>query len=118
MTRFSITKADRIRLRSEFTQLAQLGRKKQNRHFIAYVAGGKADHCRLGITVTKKVGHAPARNRIKRLIREYFRLNRHKLVNYWDINVIAKREANVASNRTLFVSLDNLFEHIATLHKA
>ena len=39
---------------------------------------------RLGIVVGRKVRTAPARNRIKRLIREAFRLNREKLASGWD----------------------------------
>jgi ribonuclease P protein component len=46
---------------------------------------------RLGITVSKKVGSAAERNRIRRLVREFFRLNRSRLSTPQDIVIIAKR---------------------------
>lgn len=46
---------------------------------------------RLGLTVSRKVGHAVARNRIKRVVREYFRLHQAEYYLPLDIVVIPKR---------------------------
>lgn len=113
---YRFTKADKLLRRAEFVSLSQFGNKIQNRYFLAFIAKGKSDRSRLGITITKKVGHAAARNRIKRIVREYFRLNRQRLEEFWDINLIVKRQANTVSNKTIFLSLDNLFERIAAHH--
>ena len=110
---FSFTKADRLLKRNEFIQLSKVGRRLQNNHFIAIYAPGHLDRCRLGITVTRKVGRAVKRNRIKRLIREYFRLHRHLISGKWDINVIAKKEAADLSSAEIFGSLQNIFERIS-----
>jgi ribonuclease P protein component len=110
---FSFTKADRLLKRNEFIQLSKVGRKLQNNHFIAIYASGRLDRCRLGITVTRKVGRAVKRNRIKRLIREYFRCHRHLISGKWDINVIVKKEAADLSSEELFGSLQNIFERIS-----
>ena len=48
---------------------------------------------RLGITVGKHVGTAVKRNRVKRLIREFFRLNKARLPASTDIVVVAKEGA-------------------------
>jgi len=111
--RFSFTKADRILKRSEFIALSKLGRKVQNTDFIAYFLPGQHDQSRLGITVTKKVGQAVERNRIKRLVREFFRLNRRCLSGRWDINVIAKRQSAGITSEKAFRSLQNLFDRIS-----
>jgi len=113
---YRFTKADKLLRRAEFVSLSQFGKKIQNRYFIAFITKGKTDRSRLGITITKKVGHAAARNRIKRIVREYFRLNRLGIEEFWDINLIVKRQANTVSNKTIFLSLDNLFERIAAHH--
>ncbi len=114
---FSFTKADRIIKRSEFIQLSQTGKKLQNRNFIVVFFPGQFDRSRLGVTVTKKVGSSVKRNRIKRLSREYFRLNRHHLKGYWDINIIAKREANELQSDRFFASLDEIFSKISGINE-
>ncbi len=48
---------------------------------------------RLGITVSKKIGNAVQRNRVKRLIREFFRLHRDLFPKGFDIVIAAKRNA-------------------------
>jgi ribonuclease P protein component len=110
---FSLTKADRILKRSEFIVLSKSGRKVQNAYFIACFAPGQQPHCRLGITVTKKVGKAVERNRIKRMVREFFRLNRQRLSGNWDINIIAKTRAAGISSETIGQSLQDIFDRIS-----
>ena len=58
---------------------------------VVYVAANGWDHSRLGLSVSKRVGNAVARNRIKRLIREAFRLDQHELPSGYDLVCVAKR---------------------------
>jgi len=111
--RFFLTKEDRILKRREFIVLAESGRRVQNEHFIANFSPNQLGRSRIGITVTKKVGPAVKRNRIKRLVREYFRLNRRQLDGHWDINMIAKRQTADFSPEKTFRSLTNIFERIS-----
>ena len=48
------------------------------------------DHSRVGITVTRKVGGAVRRNRVKRTLREVFRMHRHQLRPPMDLVVNAR----------------------------
>lgn len=73
---------------------------------------GGQDRTRLGITVTKKVGNAVVRNRIKRLCREFFRFNKHNITGHWDINIIAKKQAAGLSAKDVFSSLKHIFDRI------
>ena len=111
--RFFFTKADRILKRSEFLRLSNFGKKFQNKHFVAIFSPGLFQRNRLGITVVRRVGNAAIRNRIKRLTREYFRLNRHIITGYWDINIIAKKKAGDISSGETFLSLQNIFDNIS-----
>ena len=78
--------------RSDFLASAEFGERRTTRYFIVLLLdrndGGPT---RLGITVTRKVGSAVRRNRIKRLAREWFR-NRSREFGSCDLVLIAKRE--------------------------
>ena len=112
---YSFTKGDRLLQRSEFQNLSRTGKRIQSHYFTAYIRINDLAVCRLGTTVTRKVGNAVTRNRIKRLAREYFRQNRHKLRQHWDINLIAKREIIDIPNKIVFLDLDNVFAKIASI---
>ncbi|MCF8024526.1 MAG: ribonuclease P protein component [Desulfobacteraceae bacterium] len=107
-----LRKRDRLLKRFEFLCLSRQGKSVGNRYFVVAFQNNKLAHTRLGITVTKKIGNAVARNRIKRLVREYFRQNRNLLGTGVDINVIAKRASADASAREVFTALQQLFRKI------
>lgn len=87
-----ITKEMRLRRRAEFLAVQSGGRKLHGRHVLALVKQQDLPVGRLGITVTKKVGNAVVRNRIKRLLREWLRL--HGWVpTGWDVVLVAKDTA-------------------------
>ena len=89
---FAFPKKYRLRKRIEFEHLKKNGLRIQNNlYIIKYAFNLNSEASRLGITVTKKIGNAVVRNRIKRLIREFFRKNRKQLTQNYDINVIVKQ---------------------------
>jgi len=84
---------DRIRKRYEFRRAQLSGRRIHTPHFLIVVQPNALHNTRLGITVTKKVGTAVQRNRIKRVVREVFRRNRSLFPPAHDLVFIAKRGA-------------------------
>ena len=112
--RKTFTKDDRLLKRSDFLRVFKYGKRIQNRYFIVYLSRNDLKRCRLGLTVTRKVGKAVTRNLIKRLAREYFRQNRHIIKDYWDISLIAKRECIEVTNKVLLSALENIFVRIAS----
>lgn len=67
-----IDKAMRLRRRPEFLAVQRSGARIHGRAFLAMVSPGAG---RVGVTVTRRVGNAVTRNRIKRLVREWLRQN-------------------------------------------
>jgi ribonuclease P protein component len=109
---YSFPKAARILKRPEFIRLSRSGTKFQNRHFIFLYSRSHWEYSRIGITVSRKVGDAVLRNRIKRLVRENFRRMRPMIAGAWDINIIAKKNAANLSGDEVGSSLAQLFEEI------
>lgn len=64
---------------------------------------------RLGLVVGRKVGGAVSRNRIKRLIREFFRLNKEKIPESSDLIVLAKKDIRIKGYREVFDELGVIF---------
>jgi ribonuclease P protein component len=87
----------RIASRADFRRIQSEGARVTTRHFVLLVAAGPdADApSRLGLVVTRKVGSAVVRNRIKRVCREAFRLWPDLLPNGTDLVVIARAGAKV-----------------------
>ncbi len=84
-------KAFRLTKRRQFLTCYRYGHKYFSLNFILYVLPHKQREFRVGITVTKKVGKAVKRNRIKRLLKEFFRLYQNQIIDA-DIVVVAKRK--------------------------
>ncbi len=99
--------------RGQFLTLSNQGNKIHTGYFIGAVLEGTGRCNRIGITVSKRVGNAVERNRIKRIIREYFRHRKELIPGIKDINIIAKKGLTTQSNRQIIEKLDKLFTKIA-----
>jgi ribonuclease P protein component len=86
-----LSKDERLLRRGEYRRASARGARRISPHFIVYLAHNQLGRRRLGITASRKVGTAVVRNRIKRLIREYFRMSKDRLPPSRDYVIIAKR---------------------------
>ena len=77
--------------RKDFVNLNRSGRRLRTAHFTVFVARNGLDRSRLGITASRKVGGAVVRNRLKRLVREVFRLHKGFFPAGCDIVVSARK---------------------------
>ena len=111
MKRFALPKSSLLRKSAEFNQVYRHGNRLRGNGFaFIYLSGDQADS-RLGVSVSRKVGNAVRRNRIKRIMRETFRLHREIFPRSSDI-VIAVRPgfslAGMHEMRTAVVGLTGL----------
>jgi len=93
MALYTFRKEERIRKRAEFQRALKGGVRFQALHFRISISPNGLSHCRLGITTGKKIGSAVQRNRLKRRIREFFRLNKDRFPVSSDLLITAKEGA-------------------------
>ena len=107
---YSFPKLCRLRKSWEFEQVWKMGCKLHTPHFILLLAENSIGRSRLGLTVSRKVGNAVMRNRVKRHVREFFR---HKCKDFSvsvDFSVVAKRGAASLSNSDTHAELQRALE--------
>lgn len=61
-----------------------------NGYLVLYARPNRTATNRVGITASKKLGHAVVRNRVRRRLREVYRLNEDRFAPGWDIIVVAR----------------------------
>jgi len=79
MRRLSFRKNQHLRKGADFTRVYTLRCVARGPHLTVFAAPNQSQALRVGLSVSKKHGNAVLRNRLKRLLREAFRLSRHEL---------------------------------------
>ena len=113
-----LTKAERIRQRSDYLRVQGSGRKFHTPNFICFGANAtleteRTQPVRLGITVSRRVGGAVVRNRIKRLIREAYRRQKAAFGSGLELVVIARPEAAKIAYPQVFAELHEVGRRIS-----
>jgi ribonuclease P protein component len=102
------TRANRLTKPAEFRATFDQGRRTADHYASVFVASNELAVARLGLAVSKRVArHAVRRNRIKRLIRETFRHQQHRLTGK-DVVVVAKASSATANAAQLRHALEEL----------
>jgi len=99
--------ADRVRDARDYGRSRANGRRVSSGVLAAEITS-TGNRSRLGLVVSRKVGDAVTRNRVKRQIREWFRCNPAALASGADLVVIPRRQAAALETRALWGELDAL----------
>ncbi|HEY3246367.1 MAG TPA: ribonuclease P protein component [Phycisphaerae bacterium] len=98
--RLTLPRSARLKLDRDFARVLSVSRRAEDRYLLVYVDENQQELTRMGIRAHRRVGNAVQRNRIRRLIREAFRLGRHELPAGIDIVCIAKARPNSTNRRS------------------
>ncbi|HHX22731.1 MAG: ribonuclease P protein component [Tepidanaerobacteraceae bacterium] len=88
-----MNKCLRLTKNLEFKNVYKAGRRWTSPFFTMYIKKNNLNHSRLGVSVSKKVGKSVIRNKIKRRLKEIFRLNLDNIKTGWDIVLSVKPAA-------------------------
>ena len=91
MSKNTLRKHEKICRKKEYLTIYREGSRKYSDNFTILTHKHAPGDIKLGITVNRKVGNAVRRNRIKRLIREYFRLNKLRFSEAQDIVIMGRK---------------------------
>jgi ribonuclease P protein component len=84
---------ERLRRKKDFQIIAKVGIRRYTKNFVIIMRRNDLEFSRVGAVAGKKMGKAVERNRVKRLIREFFRKNKDKLPLSADYIIVGKKGA-------------------------
>ena len=82
-----------LKLNHVFRRLYRKGKSAANKYLVLYCRRNGSQENRIGLTVSAKLGHAVVRNRLRRRLREVYRLQENQFQPGWDLVVGARSRA-------------------------
>lgn len=108
----SFPRSHRLVTKAEFKHIFDEPFKVNQKYLTVLYRPNLKDHARIGIIVGKRaVNSAVDRNRIRRVIRDSFRLNQEKLIG-WDIVIIARQQCDTLSKEKIRKGINDLWERL------
>ncbi len=111
MSKYSFTKLERLRKNADYKKTYDEGFAFHDKGLVMYVLRRESipsARTRLGLSVSRKIGSAVKRSRVKRLLRECYRLQKHLMIRDIDIILVARTpilEYNFSEMQQAFISL-------------
>ena len=87
---FTFPRSHRLSGPAQFDAVFEAKVRESRGALMVYALPNDLDHSRLGLSVSRRVGNAVKRNRIKRLLREAYRLRRHELPQGYDFVIVVR----------------------------
>ena len=102
----------RIRRSVEYRATSRRARRFHTDHFVVLYTRGAGSTTRTGITVSRRVGNAVIRNRVKRYVREFVRVRMVSLDEPYDLVFIAKPGAGQCEHRQIEGELESFWSYL------
>ncbi|MED4600599.1 ribonuclease P protein component [Paenibacillus validus] len=111
-------KKNRLTKREYFDKVYKHGKSSANHQFVLYYkAQPQQASFRLGVSVSKKLGNAVVRNRIRRVLKEIIRLNAPKIPGGYDLILIARKPVVEMSYREIEKSVFHVLKRASLLRR-
>lgn len=107
-----MTKTTSLKKNHEFRRLYKKGKNAATKCAVVYCMRNRTEQNRLGITVSTKLGGAVVRNRIRRRLKEVYRLSEKSLHTGYDIVIVARMRSRHAAWDELQSSVLYLFRKL------
>lgn len=104
--------SESLKKNSDFQNVYRNGKSYANRYLVMYILKNGTNSNRIGISVSKRVGNSIVRHRVKRLVKEAYRLHEDQFRNGVDIVIIVRRSANKIS----YWDTESALIHLSRLH--
>lgn len=104
--------SESLKKNRDFRQVYERGTSFANKYLVMYAMDNGREENRIGISVSKKVGNSVVRHRLKRLIKEKYRLCEMNFHQGLDIVVLAR----VAAKNCNYEEIGSALVHLAKLH--
>lgn len=108
-------KQGRLKKNSEFKYVYNKGKVFANHLLVLYIVKNNSDINRVGFSVSKKVGKSVVRNKVRRRIRECYRLNSGKIEKGYNMVFISRVAAKNAAYIDIEKAMLSLFKKAAIL---
>lgn len=107
-----------LKKNSDFHRLYSRGKSAVTPHMVVYCRRNRENVNRLGYTVSTKLGHAVVRNRVRRRLREIYRLNAVNLKAGYDIVVVARARCVKAEYKQMEAAFLTACEKLGLMREA
>ncbi|MBR2949008.1 MAG: ribonuclease P protein component [Lachnospiraceae bacterium] len=101
-----------LRKNRQFQEVYKTGKSRANKYLVMYVSENHQEKNYLGISVSKKVGNSVVRHRVKRLVKESYRLHE----DIFNSGLIIVITARASSASITYQEMESAVLHLGKLH--